>query len=199
MILHIHTAYITYLKWIMGTIIYTLETGKLFYLSNSITKKSFTFRSSPFEQRLELPLSFEHRLKILLWELPCLLPQLPHSLKISNSALNKYSNSYMHNSNLIYIYIYIRINGFEDNLWVCDWALRICRSWGWSRWFGFHTLLRKWINPNWQWRFRKLGRKITVWSLFVFLWAHGLIGFSNKLMLYFSCLIEAAIDNWEQI
>ena len=118
--------------------IHIRDKGKLLYLSNSITKKSFTFRSSHFEQRLELPLSFEHRLKILLWELPYFLSQLPHSLKISNSALKKYSNSYMHNSNLIYIYISVCvcaracINGFEEYLWVCDWALRICRSWRWS-------------------------------------------------------------------
>ena len=46
--------------------IHIRDKGKLLYLSNSITEKSFTFRSSHFEHRLELPLSFEHRLEILL-------------------------------------------------------------------------------------------------------------------------------------
>ena len=130
--------------------IYIRDKGKLLYLSNSITKKSFTFKSSPFEQRLELSLSFEHRLRILLWELPCLLLQLPHSLKISNSTLNKYSNSFMHNSNLIYT-----LNKYSNSC-VCarahvyQWVRRVpLRVWLSSpdlqelkmeRCFGFHRL-----------------------------------------------------------
>ena len=125
--------------------IYIRDKGKLLYLSNSITEKSFTFKSSPFEQRLELSLSFEHRLRILLWELPCLLPQLPHSLKISNSTLNKYSNSFMHNSNLLYIYICVcaRVHVYQ---WVRRVPLSVWLSYPdlqelkMERCFGFHRL-----------------------------------------------------------
>ena len=127
--------------------IHIRDKRKLLYLSNSITKKSFTFRSSPFEQRLELPLSFEHRLKILLWELPYFLSQLPHSLKISNSALKKYSNSYMHNSNLIYIYIYIYVcvracvyqwvRRVPLSVWLSSSDLQELKM---ERCFGFHRL-----------------------------------------------------------
>ena len=87
----------------------------------------------------------------------------------------------MHNSNLIYIYIYIyiylcvcaraRVSMGSKSTFECVIEL-----------FGFagvedgalfrfsQTLLRKWINPNWQWGFGNLDL-----SPVVFLWAHAVI------------------------